>query len=103
VPAAATSAINAYEAANGPAAGTWVLASSSLSTVDPTYVYFRIGPAAGHENTVQGGYGFAHSSGGSWSVIGFGSADVGCPPGAAGNQVVPTNVLAEFGMSCPAT
>jgi peptidoglycan hydrolase-like protein with peptidoglycan-binding domain len=103
VPAAATSAINAYETANGPAAGTWVLVSSSLSTVDPTYVYFRIGPAAGYENTVQGGYGFAHNAGGSWSVIGFGSAGVGCPPGAGGNQVVPANVLAGFGVSCPTT
>jgi peptidoglycan hydrolase-like protein with peptidoglycan-binding domain len=103
VPAAATAAINAYETANGPAAGTWVLTSSSLSTVDPTYILFRIGAAPGHENTVQGGYGFAHNAGGSWSVIGFGSAEVGCPPGATGNQVVPANVLTGFGLSCPST
>lgn len=103
VPAAATSAIDAYETAHGPAAGTWVVASSALSTADPTYVFFKIGPAAGHENTVQGGYGFVHNAGGSWSVTGFGTSEVGCPPGATGNQLVPATVLAEFGVSCPTT
>ena len=101
VPAAATAAINSYETANGPAAGTWQITSSQVSKVDPSYVYFQIGPTAGHETTVQGGYGFAHLQSGTWSVIGFGSAQVGCPPGAAGNAVVPSTVLAEFGFSCP--
>ena len=49
VPTAAIAAITGYENANGPAAGTWVMTSSQLSTVDPTYVLFHIGPAAGHE------------------------------------------------------
>lgn len=101
VPSAATAAINAYEAANGPKSGTWVITGSSVSSVDPSYVLFHIGPAPGYENTVQGGYGFVHQSGGTWTVIGFGSSEVGCPPGASGNQVVPTNVLTGFGLSCP--
>lgn len=101
VPSAATAAINAYETTNGPKAGTWVITGSSVSSVDPSYVLFHIGPAPGYENTVQGGYGFVHQSGGTWTVIGFGSSEVGCPPGAAGNQVVPTNVLTGFGLSCP--
>jgi peptidoglycan hydrolase-like protein with peptidoglycan-binding domain len=101
VPAAATAAITSYENANGPAAGTWMISSSQVSTVDPTYVIFHIGPTPGNQNTVQGGYGFAHSAGGTWSVIGFGSAEVGCPPGAPQNQVVPTAVLSGFGLTCP--
>jgi hypothetical protein len=34
-------------------------------------------------------------------VVGFGSAEVGCPPGAPGNAVVPAAVLAAFGLPCP--
>jgi peptidoglycan hydrolase-like protein with peptidoglycan-binding domain len=101
VPSGATAAITAYEAANGPKAGTWMVTSTAASTVDPSYVLFHIGPAPGYESTVQGGYGFVHGSGDTWMVIGFGSSEVGCPPGATGNQVVPTNVLTGFGLSCP--
>jgi peptidoglycan hydrolase-like protein with peptidoglycan-binding domain len=103
VPTAAIAAITSYENANGPATGTWVLSSSQVSTVDPTYVLFHIGPAPGHQDTVQGGYGFAHSSGGTWSVIGFGSAQVGCPPGGPQTPVVPAAVLSGFGLTCPPT
>lgn len=101
VSGAAIAAISSYQAANGPPAGTWVLSSSQVSTVDPTYVLFHIGPAPGHETTVQGGYGFAHSVGGTWSVIGFGSAEVGCPPGSAQTPIVPAAVLSGFGLPCP--
>ncbi len=102
-PAAATAAVNSYEVSHGPAAGTWQITSAQASTVDPTYVLFRIGPAPGHENDVQGGYGFVHNQGGTWTVIGFGSSEVGCPPGSSGNVIVPTAVLAGFGVSCPST
>jgi len=98
---AVVATVNAWMAANGPAAGTWALTSTSFSTVDPTYALFRVGPAPGYENSVQGGYGFLHQSGGRWNVIGFGSAEVGCPPGAPTNVVVPTPVLAGFGVTCP--
>jgi hypothetical protein len=101
VPSAATTAINSFETANGPAAGTWQISSSQTSTVDPSYVFFRIGPAAGHENEVQGGYGFAFEHGGAWSVIGFGTSEVGCPPSSSQNAIVPSAVLAEFGVGCP--
>jgi hypothetical protein len=50
---------------------------------------------------VQGGYGFVHSSAGAWSVVGFGSAEVGCPPGTAQTPVVPTPVQTGFGLTCP--
>ena len=101
VPNGATAAINSYETQNGPGAGKWVIESSQVSTVDPNYVFFRIGPAKGFEDSVQGGYGFALESGTSWSVIGFGSALVGCPEGASQTAAVPSAVLAEFGFGCP--
>jgi peptidoglycan hydrolase-like protein with peptidoglycan-binding domain len=102
-PSAAIAAINSYQTANGPTAGTWQISSTAVSTVDPSYVLFRIGPAPGHETTVQAGYGFVHDQGGAWTVIGFGSSEVGCPPGNSQNVLVPSAVLAGFGVSCPPT
>jgi peptidoglycan hydrolase-like protein with peptidoglycan-binding domain len=99
--ATALASINAYERTNGPAAGTWQITSTQVSSVDPSYVLFRIGPTAGHQDTVQGGYGFVHNQSGTWTVIGFGSAQVGCPPGSAQAPVVPTAVLTGFGLACP--
>jgi hypothetical protein len=101
VPRAATAAINRYEAQNGPGFGKWVIQSSQMSKVNPMYVVFRIGPAKGFEDSVQGGYGFARDSGGSWSVIGFGSAMVGCPISGTHTATVPHAVLTEFGFACP--
>ncbi len=101
--AAATAAVVAYETANGPATSTWQITSTQVSSVDPSYVLFRIGPAPGHENDVQGGYGFVHNEAGAWTVIGFGSSEVGCPPGTAQTPVVPTPVLTGFGLTCPTT
>ena len=99
-PTAAVDAIRAYELKHGPAIGSWTITSVQVSAVDPTYVLYRISATPGHTN-VQPGYGFAHSEGTTWSVIAFGSDAVGCPPGAAGNRVVPTTVLAGFRVSCP--
>ena len=101
VPASAVAAITAYETANGPGVGTWQISSAKLSSADPSYVYFQIGPAPGHESTVQGGYGFVRTQGGTWSVVGFGTSEVGCPPNNSQNALVPAVVLAEFGVSCP--
>lgn len=101
VPTAALTAITAYEQAHGPGAGAWEITSIQRSTVDPSYVLFKVGPTPGHESTVQGGYGFAHLSGGTWSVTGFGTSEVGCPPNNSGNQAVPTAVLTGFGLNCP--
>jgi hypothetical protein len=101
VPSGATAAINRYETKNGPGAGKWVVASSHVSKVNPKYVFFTIGPAKGFEDSVQGGYGFAHDSGASWKVVGFGSAMVGCPTSGSHTAVVPSAVLAEFGFGCP--
>jgi hypothetical protein len=103
VPSGATAAINRYETQNGPGVGKWVIGSSQVSKVNPKYVLFRIGPAKGFEDSVQGGYGFALDSGASWSVIGFGSAQVGCPMNGSHAAVVPSPVLAEFGLGCPSS
>ena len=103
VPSGAIAAINSYETQNGPGVGKWVTESAQVSTVNPTYVFFRIGPAKGFEDSVQGGYGFALDSGTSWSVIGFGSALVGCPESGSHAAVVPPAILTEFGFGCPTT
>jgi hypothetical protein len=102
VPSGATAAITHYETQNGPGAGKWDIASSQVSTVNPKYVFFTIGPAKGFEDSVQGGYGFALNSGSSWHVVGFGSALVGCPMSGSHTAVVPSAVLTEFGFGCPA-
>ena len=101
VPSGATSAINRYETQNGPGVGKWDVASSQVSKINPKYVFFRIGPTKGFEDSVQGGYGFALNSGASWKVIGFGSAMVGCATSGSHAAVVPSAVLAEFGFGCP--
>ena len=103
VPASAVAAITAFETAHGPGVGTWQISSAKLSSADPSYVYFQIGPAPGHQSTVQGGYGFVHTQGGTWSVVGFGTSEVGCPPNNSQNGLVPTAVLTEFGVSCPSS
>jgi hypothetical protein len=101
VPSGATAAIAQYETQNGPGTGKWVVASQKVSTVNPKYVFFTIGPAKGFEDSVQGGYGFALESGSSWHVVGFGSALVGCPMSGSHTAVVPSAVLTEFGFGCP--
>jgi hypothetical protein len=99
-PGPALAAINSYELKHGPALGTWLLTAVQASIADPTYVMFRISPASAKDTNVQGGYGFAHQQGTKWTVVGFGSDGVGCPPGAAGNAVVPAAVITSFGFSC---
>lgn len=96
---AARAAVISYENVNGPPAGTWKIAGLTASSVDASYVLFRIGPKGNAQ--VQGGYGFVHDEGGVWKVIGFGSAEVGCPPGAPDNPVVPSKVLSGFRLTCP--
>jgi hypothetical protein len=101
VPSGATAAIKKYETQNGPGAGKWVIRSSQVSKANPKYVFVQLGAAKGFEDSVQGGYGFAASSGSSWQVVGFGSALVGCPMSGSHTAVVPTAVLKEFGFACP--
>ena len=99
-PAPALAAINKYELAHGPKLGTWLLTSVQASIADPSYVMFRINPSSPTVTNVQSGYGFVHRHGTTWAVVGFGSDSVGCPPGAAGNTVVPARVITGFGLSC---
>ena len=96
-----TAAIDAFQTANGAATG-WQITSTQTSTVDPTYVLFKLGPAPGYESTYQGGYGFVHQqSAGTWSVIGFGTSAVGCTSGGPSTPAVSAAVMAGFGLSCP--
>jgi hypothetical protein len=101
VPNDAVNAIRVYEVKSGPPIGTWTITSVQVSAVDPAYVLYRITPTPGHTN-VQGGYGFAHKAGTTWSVVGFGTDAVGCPPGATGDKVIPAAVLGGFRLTCPA-
>jgi hypothetical protein len=100
-PVPAVVVINKYEAKNGPKLGTWLLSSVQASSQDPSFVMFRIGPATAADTNVQPGYGFAHKVDGKWTVVSFGSSNVGCPPGAVGNATIPPTVLASFDLACP--
>jgi hypothetical protein len=94
-----TAAVNAYESGQGVKTSEYTINRLMTSGVDPTWALFTLLPASG-ETDFQGGYGFAHMTSGNWSVVGFGSSGVGCPPGATGNKVVPANVLAGFHLTC---
>jgi|GEM_PF-3539717 len=98
--AAITTAVDAYQLGQGLQPGQYTITGISVSTVDPDWARFSVGPTPADRASFQGGYGFAHRSDGYWSVVGFGSAGVGCLPGAADNQVVPAPVLAGFDLSC---
>jgi hypothetical protein len=99
-PDAAVNAIRTYEVKNGPPLGSWTITSVQVSAADPTYVLYRISPPPGHANA-QGGYGFAHQAGSTWTVVDFGTDAVGCPPGATGGKVIPKAVLGGFRLGCP--
>jgi hypothetical protein len=103
--AALTAVVVAFQTSQGVAQSKYQIGGIAVSTVQSTWAKFSVAPAATDKGTFQGGYGFLHLSNGTWSVVGFGSAQVGCPPGAAGNMVVPTAVLNGFGLggSCPST
>jgi hypothetical protein len=94
-----TSAVTAYESAQGVTPSQYSISRLETSGVDSSWALFAI-LESGNQVNFQGGYGFAHMTGGNWSVVAFGSSMVGCPPGAKGNKVVPANVLAGFSLSC---
>jgi hypothetical protein len=96
---ALTAAVTAFQTAEGVPQSKYLVTKLQVSTVQPTWAIFSVGPSTTSKATFQGGYGFLHLSGGKWSVVSFGSSQVGCPPGAAGNTVVPTAVLDGFGLS----
>ncbi len=94
-----TQAVTSYETAQGVKQSEYTISRLEASSVDPTWALFALLPTTG-EVDFQSGYGFAHMTGGSWTVVSFGSSMVGCPPGASGNEVVPAKVLAGFFLSC---
>ncbi|MGH9093426.1 MAG: hypothetical protein ACRDZR_18895 [Acidimicrobiales bacterium] len=96
--AALAAAVAAFQASQGVGASTYEITGTAVSGVDPTWARFSVGPTPASQDTFQGGYGFLHQAGGTWTVVGFGSAEVGCSPQSGG---VPPAVLAGFGDSCP--
>jgi len=94
-----SSAVTAYESTVGVKTDQYKIGRLEVSGVDPSWALFSV-LSTSTADTFQGGYGFAHMTGGNWSVVGFGTADVGCPP-ASGNHLVPAKVLAGFFLSCP--
>ncbi len=109
VPPAALAVITKFLTVHGPPIGTWVITSVQASKVDPSFVLYRISPAAGHESDGASGYGFAHVQGDSgighahgekWTALGFGTDAVGCSPGAPDDPVIPPPVLVSFSITC---
>jgi hypothetical protein len=98
-PPALVAAIVDYQTAQHVPRGTYVVTGVKLASVDPSWAKFSVGPTPADRATFQGGYGIAHMSGSDWSVVGFGSAEVGCPPGPS----VPSDVLNSLGLSCPSS
>ena len=99
--AAIVGAITKFQRSQGMKPAQWTIGSILVSTKDPTWAKFTVNATPDSQGTFQPGYGFAHRSGPTWSVTGFGTSDVGCPPGTSDNLVVPTNVMASFAMVCP--
>jgi hypothetical protein len=95
------SAVTAFLSRQGVQSFKYVITKADVSTADPTWAYFVVAPAEQHQADLQGFYGFAEKEAGAWKVVSSGSSEVGCPPGATGNAVVPTTVLSEFGLTCP--
>jgi hypothetical protein len=95
-------AITAYQTSQGLQASQYTITHIEVSAVDSSWALFSVIPTANEVN-FQGGYGFVHEVNGNWSVVGFGSSNVGCPPGAKGNKVLPANILNGFHLGCSST
>jgi len=100
--------VRSYQSSQGIATSQYRIAGIQISTVDPSWAKFEVGPLPSDVTTFQGGYGFVHRSAGEWRVVtGLGTAEVGCPltgattPAAATYVAVPPNVLSAFGFACP--
>ena len=94
---ALTATIISYETQMGVGQSLYRIEAVTFSPLDPSWARFGIGPATTGEQ-FQGGYGIAHLQGSTWSVVAFGTAEVGCGPGPG---TVPANVLSSLGASCP--
>lgn len=90
-------AITAFQSSQGVPAADYRVGTVVESTVDPSWVKFTVAATPAAAGNYQGGYGFVHQSGGTWSVTSFGTAEVGC----GGTGAVPAPVLSGFGASCP--
>lgn len=61
------------------------------STVDGKYIIFQTIP---YLPITDPAYGFASATSGTWKIVDYGTATVGC-------GIVPSNVQSEFGFTCP--
>ena len=74
--------------------------TATISTVDPTWGRFIEEPTPAAMATFQTTYGYGRFVDGAWTIVGYGSAEVGCPGGPPGTEV-PAEVLLAFGDVCP--
>ena len=98
--AALEAAITAFQASQGVPSSSYQIENVLVSTMDDTWAKFTAARSGTAGDTYQGGYGYLHQAGGTWTVVGFGTSAVGCSP-QSGN--VPAVVLSGFGTVCPAT
>ena len=101
--AAVKAAVHSFLGQQGVQQFKYVITTAEVSTADPTWAYVFVAPRHQHQADFQSFYGFAQKQGsGGWKVVADRSSTVGCPPGSRDNVVVPTAVLSEFQLSCPA-
>ncbi len=94
--AALRTAVTEYENAQGVETLRFEVRNLLLSSVDPNWARFNVAPTFGNEAVFQGGYGVARFDGTSWTVVAFGTADVGCPP-----TDIPAPVRESLQLGCP--
>ena len=89
--------------------GSNVTVTATVSPVNDSWMKIEVTPTNPSSDAFQPYYGYAHQ-GANWTVVAFGSAQVGCvatSPNSmttAPNQgVVPRSVIESFNMSCATT
>lgn len=66
-----------------------------LSSADPSWARFNVAPTAGNEGEIESAYGVAHSDGSLWTIVDYGTADVGCA-----RDAVPEHVRQSLQLGC---
>lgn len=76
-----------------------VKVTATVSPANDSWMRFTVTPTANASSSFQGGYGYAHQAQ-NWSVVSFGTAQVGCPVNGQ-PPTVPLSVITSFGLTCP--
>lgn len=97
---AVVTAVTAYESQQGLPASHYQVTNVVVSSVDPTWARFDVQATPAYRGSFQDFYGVARRSGGRWTVLVVGTAEVGCPPGS---NVVPVPVRPSLSIVCPTT